>query len=41
MGFWLYQSCDIEPEAHLRCVYATKFNLAQQCMDGTTQSLLF
>lgn len=41
MGFWLYQSCDIEPGSLLRCVYATKFNLAQQCMDGTTQSLSF
>lgn len=41
MGFWLYQSCDIEPGAILRCVYATKFNLAQQCIDGIIQSLSF
>jgi len=41
MGFWLYQSCDIEPGAILRCVYATKFNLAQQCKDGIVHSLSF
>ncbi len=41
MGFWLFQSCDIEPRAILRCIYATKFNLAQQCIDGIIQSLSF
>lgn len=40
-GFWLFQSCDIEPGAILRCVYATKFNLAKQCQNGEIQSLSF
>lgn len=41
MGFWLYQSCDIEPGNILRCVYATKYDIAQQCKDGDIQSLSF
>lgn len=40
-GFWLFQSCDIEPGALLRCVYATEFNLAEQCQHGEIQSLKF
>lgn len=41
MGFWIYQACDIEPGAILRCVYATKFDLAQQCKDGRIHTLSF
>lgn len=41
MGIWLFQTCDIKPGAALRCVYATKYDLAQQCRDGKIQSLSF
>lgn len=40
-GMLLYQSCDIDPGATLRCVYATKFNLAEQILNGTIHSLTF
>ncbi len=40
-GFWLFQSCDIEPGRILRCVYATKFNIAEQCQNGDIESLTF
>ena len=40
-GFWVFESCDSNPGAILRCVYATKFDLAQQCKDGSIQSLSF
>ena len=36
-----YQSCDIEPGAVLRCVYATECDLLQQFITGNIQSLLF
>lgn len=41
MGFWQYQSCDIEPGTILRCVYATKFDLAEHVLSGTIESLSF
>lgn len=41
MGFWQYQSCDIEPGAILRCVYATKFDLAEHVLSGIIESLSF
>ncbi|MDO5382735.1 MAG: hypothetical protein Q4F06_08490 [Eubacteriales bacterium] len=40
-GFWFCQTCDIEPGAILRCVYVTKFNLAEQCKNGEIESLSF
>lgn len=41
IGFWQYQSCDIEPGTILRCVYATKFDLAEHVLSGTIESLSF
>lgn len=37
MGIWQYQSCDIEPGTILRCVYATKFDLAKHVLSGTIE----
>lgn len=41
MGFWIYQSCDINPGAILRCVYATKFDFSQKVSRGEIESLSF
>lgn len=40
-GFWFCQTCDIEPGSILRCVYVTKFNLAELCKNGEIETLSF
>lgn len=37
----IVQECDIEPGAILRCIYATKYNLADLCSNGNSESLIF
>ena len=41
MGAWIFESCDIEPGAVLRCVYATKFDIFEECKNGKIETLTF
>ena len=41
MGAWIFESCDIESGAVLRCVYATKFDIFEECRNGEIETLTF
>lgn len=41
MGAWLFNSCDIEPGAVLHCVYATEFDIFEECRNGEIETLTF